>query len=171
MRSVTGRKMWLPNSHSAANSDLWIPFQIQLSCYQNNILQAGYCFANMTCRFRIGILSLQLNCSYANYDLFLCACGTVFQNRLQHFFFPWHTKSLKKKYPKIQAEFYVSSCNLSWFCRAYSKWSSSINKFLLMIKGKNLLKNLEEGIKWYSAKKYRCKICRLRFDSILILKK
>lgn len=85
MRSVAGRKMWLPNSHSAANSDLWIPFQTQLSCYQNNILQDGYCLANMICRFLIGILSLQLNCIYANYDIFLCACGTLFQNWLQHF--------------------------------------------------------------------------------------
>lgn len=86
MRSVAGRKMWWPNSHSAANSDLWIPFQTQLSCSHNNILQDGHCLANRICRFLIGILSLQLNCSYANYDIFLCACGTLFQNMLQHFF-------------------------------------------------------------------------------------
>lgn len=142
MRSVTGRKMWLPNSHYDANSDLWIPFQIQLSCYQNNILQGGKCFANMICRFLIGILSLQLNCSYAKDDIFLCACGTVFQNRLQLFFFPldiqrdWRKK--KKTQSKIQAEFHVSACNLSWFCTANSKWSSSINRFLPMIKCQNL---------------------------------
>lgn len=134
MRSVTGRKMWLPNSHSAANSDLWIPFQTQLSCYQNNKLQHGYCFANMICRFPIGTLSLQLNCSYANYDGFLCACGTLFQNRLQQFFFALDIQKAwrkKKKKSKIQAEFHVCACRLSWFSTANSKWSSSINRFLI----------------------------------------
>lgn len=130
MRSVTGRKMWLPNSHSAANSDLWIPFQTQLSCYQNNILQDGYCFANMICRFLIGILSLQLNCSYANYDIFLYACGTLFQNRLQHFFSLDIQRAWRKKKIKNSSWIPYQCLQLELILYSKSKWSSSINRFL-----------------------------------------
>lgn len=62
-------------------------------------------------------------------------------------FFPLDIeRDWRKKKSKIQAEHIVSACNLSWFCTANSKWSSSINRFLLVKKCQNLKTILEEGI-------------------------